>query len=132
MARMKLASASYLARKLGLLMVKPDALTIRRNRVNPQRDIVDLCRCANAHLASRLDQTFPTRGAHAFEKQKFNHAIVRELARWEHARVVQDQQVARLQKRFYLAKLAMFDRLARAMQHHHPRIFAAHERTPRN
>src|SRR5438046_58667 len=32
MARMKLASASYLARKLGLLMVKPDALTIRRER----------------------------------------------------------------------------------------------------
>ena len=47
----------------------PWAVTVdHQTAEDPQSDVVDLCRRAKAHFASRLDQTLPTRWAEAFEK----------------------------------------------------------------
>src|SRR5215469_5556345 len=74
--------------KIDIFVQRDNALTLRCDRFDPQGDIVDLCRCANAHFPSRFDQTFPTRRTEAFEKQKLNHSIVRESPSWKNTRVV--------------------------------------------
>ena len=74
--------------KIDIFLQCDNALAIGCNFLNPQSNIVDLCRRANAHFASRLDQAFPAFGAEALEKQKFNRAVIGESSRWKNARVV--------------------------------------------
>ena len=118
--------------KIDIFVQGNDALAGICDLLNPQSNVVDLSRRANPHFASRLDQTLPTLLAKAFDKQKFDRAVIRQSARWKNARVVQHKQVARPQKRFQFAKLAMFDCVPGAIQHHHARILTALQRTLRN
>src|SRR5205809_915991 len=74
--------------KIDILVQGNDALAAICDFLNSQSDVVDLCRRANPHFASRLGQTLPTLLADAFEKQKFDRAVIRQSARWKNAGVV--------------------------------------------
>src|SRR5438270_9014567 len=86
--------------KIDILGERYESFTIRQNLFDPQGYIVDLRRRTESHLSARLDQTFPTRRPDLFQKQELDSVIVRKSARGENASVVQDQQIARLQKSF--------------------------------
>ncbi len=87
---------------------------------------------ADAHFSARFDQTFPTRRSKPFEKEKLDLAIIGKSSRAHHARVVQDEQIARREKFAQLGELPMFDSLLAPMQHHHAGIVPARERSLRD
>ena len=115
--------------KIDIFIERNDSFAIGQKFFDPQLHVVDLRRRANAHFAAGFDQTFPARRSQLLQKQKVNRVIVRESARRQNPRVIEDEQIAFGQKTFELAELAMFDRLRFAMQNHHPRFIAPRRRT---
>src|SRR2546430_11305511 len=86
--------------KIDIPVERYDSFAIRQNFFDPQGYIVGLRRRTESHFSARLDQTFPTSRSDFFQKQELDGAIVRKSARGENASVVQDQQIAWLQKSF--------------------------------
>jgi hypothetical protein len=84
------------------------------------------------HLAPRLDEATPPPFARTLEEQQLDRATVGETPRVDDARIVQNHEVAGLQKRPNLDERPVLDRAARAMQHHHPRVFTTRERPLRD
>ena len=108
------------------------SLALRADFFDARRRAVNFRPGANPHFAARFDQAFPTRRPELFEEKKFDLAVVGKSPGAHHARVVQDQQVARSQKFAQLGELAVFDSLVAPVQHHHPGFVPMRERPLRD
>ena len=72
-----------------------DALAVRADFFDARNHVVDLRRRADSHLSPGSDEAFPAQRPKPFGKQEIDRAVVGQSPRREHARVVQNQKIAR-------------------------------------
>ena len=111
---------------------RDDSAAIGKNLGHERGRTVNHAGRAEAHFATRFDQTTPATSPELFQKQKFDRTIIGKSARRDDASIVQNEQIAVAQKCSKLDKAPMFDSLAPAMEHHHARILPPWERPLRD
>jgi hypothetical protein len=94
--------------------------------------VIEHDRRAEAHLASRFDQTSPRLGINLIEKQKLNRPVVGKTPGRQNAGIIEHEQLARPNEPGEIGKSPVVDCSCASIEHQHARILPPRQRPLRD